>query len=163
GAALVPCATPESYSGLADGSHTFSVQATDLAGNTGDAVTSTWTVDTTPPAVSLTAQPASLVSATAASFSFDASESASFACSLVNKAAASFSFGASEPSSLACSLDGAAFAPCTSPAGYSGLADGSHTFAVQATDGAGNTGASTTALWTVDTTPPTASIAKAPT
>ena len=39
-------------------------------------------------------------------------------------------------------LDGAAFANCTSPAGYTGLANGQHSFAVRANDEAGNVDAS---------------------
>ncbi|HEY3162937.1 MAG TPA: hypothetical protein VGJ71_01185 [Candidatus Limnocylindrales bacterium] len=41
GAPFVPCATPESYSGLALGNHTFSVRAIDTAGNV-DATPATW-------------------------------------------------------------------------------------------------------------------------
>jgi hypothetical protein len=49
-----------------------------------------------------------------------------------------------------CSLDAAAYAPCTSPATYSALSAGSHTFAVRAKDQAGNVDASpATATWTV--------------
>ena len=52
--------------------------------------------------------------------------------------AATFSFGADEPASFTCSLDGAPYASCDSPVSYTGLASGWHTFAVRATDGAGN-------------------------
>lgn len=47
-------------------------------------------------------------------------------------------FSASEPSSFACSLDGAAYTFCSSPETYDALESGWHTFAVRATDAAGN-------------------------
>ena len=40
-----------SYNDLSDGSHTFSVKATDEAGNTSSPASQTWTVDTTAPTV----------------------------------------------------------------------------------------------------------------
>lgn len=51
---------------------------------------------------------------------------------------ATFSFRASEPASFTCSLDGAAYVACDSPRSYSGLTPGWHIFAVRATDAAGN-------------------------
>jgi hypothetical protein len=56
----------------------------------------------------------------------------------VADASATFGFSASEPSTFACSLDGGAFAACTSPVTYQGLAASEHTFRVAATDGASN-------------------------
>jgi hypothetical protein len=50
-----------------------------------------------------------------------------------------FTFSASEPATFACSLDGAAYTACGSPQRYQDLAAGWHTFAVRATDAAGNT------------------------
>ena len=49
-------------------------------------------------------------------------------------------FTAGEPSTFQCGLDGGGFEACSSPKSYGGLADGSHTFVVKATDAAGNTG-----------------------
>jgi hypothetical protein len=45
GGAVTPCASPQTYSGLSNGTHTFSVLATDFAGN-GDPTpaTHTWTI-----------------------------------------------------------------------------------------------------------------------
>jgi parallel beta-helix repeat protein len=71
-------------------------------------------------------------------------------------ATARFSFTGSDdstaPASLRfqCSLDAAAYASCTSPRTYSGLANGAHTFRVRAIDRAGNVDPSpATYRWTV--------------
>src|SRR5215204_1528515 len=51
-----------------------------------------------------------------------------------------FTFSSTEANSkFECSLDGADFSACSSPKQYTGLANGSHTFKVRATDAAGNT------------------------
>jgi Calcineurin-like phosphoesterase len=74
---------------------------------------------------------------------------------LTNSTAASLSFHSSDGgATFNCQLDGGGFVPCTSPQGYSGLAEGAHTFAVQAVTGAGSDPTPATATWTVDTTPP---------
>jgi hypothetical protein len=67
--------------------------------------------------------------------------------------------------SFACKLDGAAYSACVSPAALTGLAAGQHTFAVRATDKAGNVGQDAIATWTYtppDTTPPVVTITAAP-
>jgi PKD repeat protein len=71
---------------------------------------------------------------------------------------ATFYFTATEPSTYECSLDEAPFTACSSPATYSGLGAGPHTFRVRATDTAGNTDPTPAQqTWTVTTnTPPTA-------
>ena len=49
GGGFAPCASPQTYSALASGNHTFQVRATDPAGNTDPTPASfTWTADTTP-------------------------------------------------------------------------------------------------------------------
>ena len=65
------CTSPQSYSGLGSGSHTFSVAATDGAGNTDPTpATHTWSVeqDTTPPETTITSAPPASTSSTSASF-----------------------------------------------------------------------------------------------
>ncbi len=90
-------------------------------------------VDTVAPETTITVGPVGTVSATDASFEFSSSEVGS---------------------SFECRLDAGAFGACTSPKAYTGLAQGSHTFAVRATDAAGNTDATPdTRTWTVDTSP----------
>jgi hypothetical protein len=54
GGGFHPCSSPQSYDGLAEGSHTFEVRAVDAAGNLGPASTRSWLVDTTPPSSSIT-------------------------------------------------------------------------------------------------------------
>ena len=143
GAAFAACTSPQNYAGLAAGAHTFQVRATDPAGNTDASSASyTWTVDTTAPNTTITAQPPNPTNQTSASFSFSSTEAGS---------------------SFQCSLDGAPFAACTSPRSYTGLADGAHTFDVQATDPAGNMDASPASYgWTVDTTAPAAPVLSEP-
>src|SRR5213076_287740 len=55
GGAFAVCTSPQSYSALAAGSHTFQVRAGDPAGNTDPTPASySWTIDTTAPTVSIT-------------------------------------------------------------------------------------------------------------
>ncbi len=118
GGAFAACTSPQNYTGLSDGSHTFQVRATDAAGNTDPSAAShTWVVDTTPPDTTITASPTNPTNSTSATFEFESTETGS---------------------TFECSLDGSAFAACTSPQTYTGLAPGSHTFEVRATDAAGN-------------------------
>jgi hypothetical protein len=130
-AAFASCASPQLYSDLADGRHTFVVRASDGLANLGPDAVYGWTIETRPPIVAVTSVPASLS----------------------NSRGASFSFAADEPSSFQCNLDDRGFEPCSSPASYAGLRDGGHAFAVRATDAAGNVGAASRA-WTIDATPP---------
>jgi hypothetical protein len=139
-AAFAPCVSPQSYGNQANGAHTFTVKATDIAGNTGPEATYGWTIDTVNPIATITAKPASLT----------------------NDKSPTFAFVASEPSNFQCKLDAAAFAPCVSPKTYPDQADGAHTFILRVTDKAGNDGADTTYTWTIDTVAPTVAIADKP-
>ncbi len=140
GGAFAPCLSPMTYSGVADGLHTFQARAKDAAGNVDPTPASyAWTIDATPPDTSIgPSEPATLTNATGATFDFSSPELGS---------------------TFQCSRDGGAFASCTSPKTYSGLADGSHTFQVRSTDAAGNTdGSPASYAWVVDTTPPSTTI-----
>jgi large repetitive protein len=134
GATFSTCASPKSYSALALGSHTFQVRARRASGELGSAASYTWVIDRTPPpAPVITSKPASLSDDTSAKLSFtDAEAGVAFVCS----------------------LDGRPFSQCSSPEWYSRLADGLHTFRVQARDAAGNTSGTTSYTWKVDTIPP---------
>ena len=136
------CSSPAGYASLADGAHTIAVVATDAAGNASAPARYAWTVDTVLPVVSLTATPAA---------------------ALTNQTSIGFTFTADKAgSAFQCSIDSATAAACSSPKGYSGLADGNHSFTVTATDPAGNLSAPATHAWTVNTTPPPAPIIVAP-
>jgi hypothetical protein len=137
-ASPVACTSPKSYSGLAQGAHTFYVRQTDSAGNTGVFASRSWTVDTVaPPTPSITSGPVPYPPfgwpSTSASFQFTDSESGV---------------------SFLCSLDGGAYAACSSPKTYSGLAQGPHTFRVEAKDAAGNVSGLESRTFVVDTVAP---------
>ena len=134
GAAFAACASPKSYSGLNDGSHTFEVKAIDSGGAADPTPAAhTWTIDTTAPETTLTGTPANPSDSSAASFTFSSEAGATFECK----------------------LDGSAYAVCTSPQSYSGLSDGSHTFQVRAKDAVGNVDPTPASHdWTLDATPP---------
>jgi hypothetical protein len=72
-----------------------------------------------------------------------------------NQSGASIAFSSTEPDpSFRCSLDGGSFVACASPATYPGLANGQHTFAVEATDSHGNIDlAPVVTSWNVDAPP----------
>jgi hypothetical protein len=128
------CTSPQGYTSVADGAHTFSVRATDPAANT-DATPAqaAFTVDTTGPDTSITQAPPPLT-ASAIQIAFTSPE-----------AGVTFE----------CLLDGGAFAACTSPWPSGTLTDGAHTFSVRALDDLGNRDPSpASASWTLDTSVP---------
>ena len=142
GAAFAGCTSPAAYSGLAPGAHVFEVRAVDAAGNTdASPATVAWNIDTVLPDTTILSAPSAWTSATVATFTF----------------------GAEPGSTFECGLDGAAFASCTSPASYTGLAEGAHTFQVRATDAAGNVEAEPAQhQWNVDLTTPETLITSGP-
>jgi large repetitive protein len=142
GSAFAACTSPKTYSGLGDGSHSFEVKARDQAGNDSAAASWTWVIDTVNPVVAVASGPEHLTNQTSAIFTFSSNKS---------------------NSTYKCKLDGSAFGDCTSPATYTNLTDGLHSFQVRATDGLGTTGPATVFDWTVDTVaPPAPAIAGGP-
>ena len=138
-ATFAPCTSPKSYASRPDGSYTFSVRATDDAGNTGAAASAPLRIDTVGPAASIDASPPSRTNDPSPTFAFSAAErGAAFECSLA---------AGSIPS----------FAPCSSPTTFAAVADGVYTFAVRARDALGNAGPAVDAAFVVDTAAPTAS------
>jgi hypothetical protein len=137
------CLSGQTYSGLADGSHTFQVRAIDGAGNVDATPASfTWVVDTTAPDTTITSNPSNPTGTGTASFSFVGNDGSG-----------------SGIASFECKLDTASFVACTSPQALSGLADGSHTFQVRAKDSVGLTDPTPASYtWVVDTTAPETTI-----
>jgi RNA polymerase sigma factor (sigma-70 family) len=130
-AAYSACSSPLSLSAFAAGVHTFFVRATDKAGNVSKPASVTWAFtppDTTPPVVTILTAPPASTTQRDATFTFSSNEGGS---------------------SFACALDGAGFSHCTSGITYQRLAVGAHTFAVRATDPAGNTGQPASHSWTI--------------
>jgi hypothetical protein len=125
------CTSPFAVSSLAEGSHTVVVRSQDSNGVLGGSASVTWVVDLTAPANVQLIGPSAPYAATT-----------------------DFTFSATGATVFTCSLDGAAASACTNPLHLSGLADGSHSLVVNASDGAGNAAQPASASWTVDTTAP---------
>ncbi|MEP6944790.1 MAG: choice-of-anchor Q domain-containing protein, partial [Acidobacteriota bacterium] len=142
------CTSPVTYSGLSQGSHTFSVRAKDAAGNIDPSpATYSWVVDAIPPDTLLLTTPQNPSNSTTATFTFSGSDS-------VIATVAGFE----------CKLDAAAFAACTSPQTYNLLSQGSHTFEVRTVDGAGNKDPSPASFgWIIDSIAPDTQILTHPT
>src|SRR5579859_1720646 len=83
---------------------------------------------------------------------------------MLSTATATFTFSSSQtPTKFQCSLDSKAYSTCTSPASYTGLTDGQHTFDVKAIYGTGKTAVtSRPASDTWNVVPPAPSITSGP-
>ena len=130
GAAFAPCSSPRTYSSLALGDHSLTVALqSDLRGT---AIQYIWTV--TPVGVLdvlFTAYGGPVFQTMAHDMTF---------AWLSHQVGARFE----------CSLDGAAFAACSAPRAYHGLANGDHSFAVHATNTLGETSVLATYGWTIE-------------
>ena len=142
--AFADCESGDTFGPLSDGEHTFEVQATDTAGNTGAADSHTWTIDTstpdtTPPNTTIETGPSGTT----------------------NNDDPGFTFSSDEPgSTFECKLDDGDWEACNSGSkSYTDVADGEHTFQVYACDAVGNCDASPASrTWTIDTTAPDTTI-----
>jgi hypothetical protein len=140
------CGSPNAYTNLSEGSHTFRVRAVDAAGNPDPSPSvRTWSVDRTPPQTTLDSGPSGPTNDPSPSFDFSSSEAgSSFQCRL----------DSNQPSD---------WQTCNSPKSPGTLSDGAHTFDVRAIDGVGNidpTPASTS--FTVDTADPQTTLDSGP-
>ncbi len=133
--AYAACTSPYAIgSPLSEGTHTVHVRARDGSGN--DAIVQrTFTVDTTPPSLSITLGPSGVTTDSTPLFGFAAERGATVECSIDSGTPA--------------------FGPCTNATAHTAgapLADGAYVFRVRATDAAGNQTTATRAF-TVDTVP----------
>ncbi|BDA48509.1 probable serine protease/ABC transporter B family protein tagA at N-terminal half [Coccomyxa sp. Obi] len=139
---FLPCTSPVEYTDLQRGTYLLSVQ---LTGGAPDLVaTSMVTVDTAGPSATITSSPGTVVDTASVAFAFTSPDGTSgYQCELTG--------GASSQSTAP------AWANCTSPKVYDGLADGSYMFQVAALSASGDPGYASPFSFTVDTSPPAVS------
>ena len=116
------------------GSHTFSVQATDAAGNVSAAASWTWTIDSVrPPAPVITEHPSDPTPAATTTFAWTGSGV-----------------------TYQCNRENGAWQPCSSPYTYivATTSNGQHQFGVRAIDAAGNVSDNTSFTWKVQESSP---------
>lgn len=132
-AVFTACTSPQSYSGLADGAHTFQARAIDAAGTTDPSPASfEWKIDTVAPDTTVMPHLSNPSSSPIATFDLTGTDDSGMTVS------------------FECSLDDAAFIACTTPKRYTGLSNGSHTFQARAIDFAGNVDATPDSYtWTI--------------
>ena len=165
-----PCTSPVSYSGLSAGAHTFSVRATDAAGNVSAAVSYSWTVDVGVPSINVTS-PAAGGSYSDTTYDSGCGTPGGDICGTASDAGGSVAGVAVSIQRASTSLywNGASFASATevflavtgtttwsyAMAATSFPTDGSYTVRVRASDNVGLTGFDTLSL-TIDRSAPVA-------
>jgi hypothetical protein len=136
GATPTACSSPVTYSGLADGTHSFVVKGKKNGATRPGSATVRWEVDTVPPGAPVIAPVPSPTKNTSAVISFTNGDQSAVAHT--------------------CALDANAPVACTSPWAVvpSPLAEGSHTVTVRSRDAFGTLGGSSSVTWVVDQTAP---------
>jgi hypothetical protein len=142
----VECTSPKQYTGLAEGTHNFKVQAFDASGmSDGTILTQTFTVDTTSPTAPVPISPAdeSIISDNSPSFSWSAS---------TDNSLSHYELWVDGAKLAGAALDICSSGTCTTTPMV--LAEGQHTWFVRAQDTAGNATDSSTSTFTIDSVPP---------
>lgn len=122
-APFAACTSPQQYTGLADGQHTFQLRATDAAGNVDRTGSSrTFAVGDTTKPVATVVKPKPKRGKRKAAVEFAATDDRT----------------SIEAITFTCALDGGPAGPCTSPTTYRRLSLGRHTVTVVARDLSGN-------------------------
>jgi hypothetical protein len=137
------CVSPSTVTGLSSADHTYTITATDPVSQQGSHEIVTWTVDAIPPVDTLMRKPKANTQDTGATFQQSSSEPDPF-------------------TTFTCQLDSGSAVSCAKTKVYSGLAEGIHSFTGTTTDPAGNVSPPVTYSWTVDKTPPAATITSGP-
>ena len=130
GQANITIAGNTTLTGLSDGMHSLVVYASDITGNVGSSVKVYFTIDNTPPSISIVSPENKTYDTTDISLNFIVDESVIW---------------------MAYSLDGQANVTVTGNTTLSKLSDGLHSLIVYAEDVAGNIGASDTVYFSVET------------
>ena len=134
------------FTNLTEGSHTIAVRGRDTLGNIGPAVSRTFLVDRSAPALAITGGPDGLVNSAIATYTFSATDATAV--------------------TYTCSLDNVQPVSCTSGKQYTNLTEGQHTFSVVArdsvTDATVNLTSTQTRTFRVDTTTPETTILEGP-
>ena len=140
----MPCSETHLLSGLAEGSHTLTVRAIDLAGNVESTPSvHTWIVDTVTPDTEIVSGPPAFSASADATFQLDSNEAPGV--------------------TFECSLDGGPYIACSETATFPDLGEGPHTLSVRSVDLAGNVDPNPVAnAWTVDTITPDTEIVSGP-
>lgn len=131
------CKSPKTYTGLVNGSHTFTLTATAPGKKRSAAVTRTWTVDLHVPAPPVVSSSQS---------------------SPTNQTTRPFTFTGETGATFLCSLDGAVFSSCSTPFTTPHLGDGGHVLAVKQVARNGLASSATSVGWDVDTSVPGAPV-----
>jgi hypothetical protein len=159
GATFAACTSPQAYSGLSEGTHSFQVKARDQAGNESAVTTFTWTIDLTAPAVTLEV-PANLstINDATPTLSGDGGSALGDLATVTVWIYAGSTPSGSPLQVLTTTVQAGSFA-VDAPA----LPDGTYTARAQQADAAGNVGLSTANTFVIDTsvpdtTPPTVTL-----
>jgi hypothetical protein len=129
GGVAMPCFGAPNFYGLKEGRHELKVWSVDLAYNQSVVVRYVWKIDRTAPVVTLLGGP------------LEGSTS--------GPGETTFSVSQSEKGQLMCSLDAVEFTTCSPSIHFADLPSGAHTFAVYATDAAGNQSITATRAWSI--------------
>ncbi len=151
GAAFTACTSPTSYTGLADGDHTFRIHGVNDNGP-GSNDHASWTVDTHAPSVSLTTAPGAYTNQTTVNLVAAASDVTTGVASV------DFRFAAT---AAACPTGTTIFTDLSSPfaATWTTPSDGTYVVCAVALDEVGNVSTPATSAVVVDQTTPTTTLA----